>query len=146
MRATVVPGTNQIEGVGNVSDYKSDTISCYFNSPILRYKRGHGCNASVNTTQSITNNSITLDFHDIYNSLHDLFDTDSYLCYIKLRSLKRDILKHIYIIASGLGDHFALIFKSYYVNLTSRADKIKTPVEREFIVLPFCCKFIDKLD
>lgn len=136
---------DKVKGVGNVSNFKSDNISCYFNSPILRYKRGHGCNASVNTAR-IANNNKTLDLHEIYNSLHDLFDNNSYLCYIKLRSLKRDILKHINIIASGLGDHFALIFKSYYVNITSRADKTKTPVEREFIVLPFCCKFIDRLD
>ena len=64
---------------------------------------------------------------------------------IKLKSLKLNILKQLNTIASGVGDHFSLIYKSYYVNLTSRADIAKTPIEREFIVMPFCCKFIDRL-
>ena len=135
---------DKVKGVGNVSNYKSDNVSCYFNSPILRYKRGHGCKSSVGIAQSIADNSSTLDYQDIYNTLHDLFDINSYSCYVKLRSLKRDILKHIYKIASGLGDHFALIFKSYYINLTPKTNN--THVEREFIVMPFCCKFIDRLD
>ena len=52
-------------------------------------------------------------------------------------------MKHIYSIASGLGVNFALIFKSYYINLRPKTNNTNTPVEREFIVMPFCCKFIE---
>ena len=77
---------DKVKGVGNVSNYKSDNVSCYFNSPILRYKRGHGCKSSVGIAQSIADNSSTLDYQDIYNTLHDLFDINSYSCYVKLWS------------------------------------------------------------
>ena len=77
---------DKVKGVGNISSYKSDNLSCYFNSPILRYKRGHGCRSSVNTAHCLTHNN-SLNIHDMYNTLHDLFDVDFYSCYINLRSL-----------------------------------------------------------
>ena len=55
-------------------------------------------------------------------------------------------MKQLNTVASEVEDHFALIYKSYYVNLTTRADKARTTTEREFIVVPFWCKFIDRLD
>ena len=56
---------DKVKGVGNISSYKSDNLSCYFNSPILRYKRGQGCRSSVNTAHCLANNN-TMDIYMIF--------------------------------------------------------------------------------
>ena len=143
---------DRIKGIGNISNISNNVKEKsygYFNSPIRRRNKGHGKKKNVrrsgkdNNVNELPNNPITI-IHNEILTLHNLFNTNIYSFYTKLRSLNKKLLKRIIIKVISDNLTFSSILQSYFHN-TFGSKTISKVVEREFIIIPFNCKFIDTL-
>lgn len=142
---------DRLEGTGNVSKNKVNCSDCYFTKPILRRKRGHGKkkkekrvngNVVVTNQNQVLNNTI---INDLIQTLEYLFSNNLRQFYLKLRSLNKLLLKAIILKVTTKQLHFSPILQSFFHNMYERDKPSSEHKEREYIVLPFNCKFIDSL-
>ena len=90
----------------------------------------------------VLNNTI---INDLIQTLADLFSNTLRQFYMKLRSLSKRLLKAIVLKVTASQLYFSPILQSFYHNLYERNNPNSEYKEREYIVLPFNCKFIDVL-
>ena len=144
---TVYPlGLNdKCKGVGNISKYKinnnNSNLVCYFNSNTKRYVRGHGLKKKY---KSHINNDHE-EMKDLINNLNLLFKNNIHEFYLKLKSLSKKKLLVLKIELIKADNPITNVINSYYINKFTTQREITRVMQRETIILPFNCKFIDRL-
>lgn len=141
---------DRVDGVGNISKSNVDNTNCYFTKPIIRRRRGHGRRRRDKRVDrvlvDITNNSLneTIINNEIL-TLNELFNNNMKLFYNKLRSLSKRLLKAI--VLKVTSDHLFIspILQSFFHNLYGPKGTVNKVIEKECIIIPFNCKFIDTL-
>ena len=144
---TVFPlGLNdKVQGVGNISsNINKYHFECYYNKPVARYKRGHGKKRKYKNKLNDVAYNIDSTQEIVYDLLH-LFNNNSQQLYNKLKSLSKKKLKLV--ISPMLKQNSTLynIIRSFYNNRYIVRQISTNKLEREFITVPFNCKFVDKL-
>ena len=149
---TIYPfGLNdKIKGTGNISKIcktnNTKNINCYFSKTTERCRRGHGMKRKAkknNNHPHIANNLRNVD-HTI-NELSNLLKKQKDKLYIKIKSFSKKFINQILTPLARKENKIYSILTSYINNKfkpNNIQDKTK---ERENIILPFNCKFIDKL-
>ena len=144
---TVFPlGLNdKIQGVGNISSNKYNShYECYYNKPVARYKRGHGKKRKLkNKINKLVYNVDSI--QEIVNELLYLFKNNSQQLYIKLKSFNKNKIKIAISHMLNVNSTLYNIICSFYNNRYTVRQETSTNNDREFITVPFSCKFIDKL-
>lgn len=138
---------DRIEGVGNISKWKGSNPCFYFNKTIPRRRRGHGRKKKVKRALGLNNASSNDETptRDILMALDNLFIHDLKQFYQYLRALKKNVLHNVRLAASSGHLVFAPILLSLFHNTYERGRPSEIVKQRECIVIPFNCKFIDTL-
>ena len=141
---TVYPlGLNdKVQGIGNISANMNNhnQFDYYYNQPVPRCKYGHGKKRRLK--EFIHH---VVDIQQILVDLIHLFKNNSNQLYQKLKSLSKKMMESV--IPSMLKENSTLynIMRSFYNNRFKVGKETPNKQERELIVLPFNCKFIDRL-
>ena len=138
---------DRIEGMGNISKWKGSNSWFYFNKTIPRRRRGHGRKEKVKRALGLNNASSNVETPtgDILMALDNFFTHDLKQFYQYLRALKKNVLHNVRLAASSGHLVFAPILISLFHNTYERGRPSEIVKQRESIVIPFNCKFIDTL-
>ena len=133
---------DRIKGVGNISkNQHKQNLTCYLNSRTSRCSRGHGVSKKNKKDDPNYNRYDHGGLENFVNELSHLFRNEINKFYMKIKSCGRKMLKAIHNINVDLSiKNIISSFLNYGQNNTPMEDKV-----REYIVLPFNCKFIDRL-
>ena len=127
------------KGSGNISQNKK---ADYFNGSITRYKRGHGKRLSLSKSVKPKEDIET----DVNNFKNYLTLTDNSL-FITFRAYNAKEISILYTLSESNSGLIYNICSSYCSTFFPKYNKNDIPPkEREHIILPFSCKFIDKLN
>ena len=127
------------KGSGNISQNKK---ADYFNGKIARYKRGHGKRVSHSKNVKLKED-IEADINNFKNYL-TLTDNSLFKTFKAYNAKEINILYTLSESNSGLIYNICSSYCSTFFPKYSKKDI--PPKEREHIILPFTCKFIDKLN
>ena len=118
----------------------------YFNKTIPSRRRGHGRKKRVKKALGLNAaGNVETPTGDILMALDNFFTHDLKQFYQYLRTLKKNVLHNVKLAASSGHLVFAPILLSLFHNTYERGRPSEIVKQRECIVIPFNCKFIDTL-